>query len=291
MRSNAHSYRNWGQRSRHRRLDVQTSTSNAPSPFRWRTVSPFDPMDFCTPLQARTASRSALPALNEGVFEAAMAMASPVRGFQESYNGIGVRHGPQLRPEMAVREIVVEQRHEEHQGDDRIGRKEPLLPEPRDQPGADRPAREQHVARCEEQQQHDDDGGVLHRTISRYRSGIVGAASAPALERLCNRTPRPDNAQPSCTTRGESSNLAASDLSPPRPGTGTLLCRPGHVPLATGGFRHNLLPRSRTRCSVHQSPGYHSSAGVRRLPSESNCLPILCHGIKDFRLRLDSIPL
>ena len=119
---------------------------------------------------------------------------------------------------MAVREIVVEQRHEEHQGDDRIGRKEPLLPEPRDQPGADRPAREQHVARCEEQQQHDDDGGVLHRTISRYRSGIVGAASAPALERLCNRTPRPDNAQPSCTTRGESSNLAASDLSPPRPG-------------------------------------------------------------------------
>ena len=33
----------WGQSSRHRRLNVQTSTSNARSPFRRKTVSPFDP--------------------------------------------------------------------------------------------------------------------------------------------------------------------------------------------------------------------------------------------------------
>ena len=36
----------WGQSSRHRRLNVQTSTSNARSPFRRKTVSPFDPTDF-----------------------------------------------------------------------------------------------------------------------------------------------------------------------------------------------------------------------------------------------------
>ena len=42
----------WGQSSRHRRLNVQTSTSNARSPFRRRTVSPFDPTDFGTPLAA-----------------------------------------------------------------------------------------------------------------------------------------------------------------------------------------------------------------------------------------------
>ena len=39
----------WGQSSRHRRLNVQTSTSNARSPFRRKTVSPFDPTDFGTP--------------------------------------------------------------------------------------------------------------------------------------------------------------------------------------------------------------------------------------------------
>ena len=33
----------WGQSSRHRRLNVQTPTSNARSPFRRKTVSPFDP--------------------------------------------------------------------------------------------------------------------------------------------------------------------------------------------------------------------------------------------------------
>ena len=36
----------WGQSSRHRRLNVQPSTSNAHSPFRRKTVSPFDPTDF-----------------------------------------------------------------------------------------------------------------------------------------------------------------------------------------------------------------------------------------------------
>ena len=36
----------WGQSSRHRPLNVQTSTSNARSPFRRKTVSPFDPTDF-----------------------------------------------------------------------------------------------------------------------------------------------------------------------------------------------------------------------------------------------------
>ena len=35
----------WGQSSRHRRLNVQTSTSDARSPFRRKTVSPFDPTD------------------------------------------------------------------------------------------------------------------------------------------------------------------------------------------------------------------------------------------------------
>ena len=36
----------WGQSSRHRRLNVQTSTPDARSPFRRKTVSPFDPTDF-----------------------------------------------------------------------------------------------------------------------------------------------------------------------------------------------------------------------------------------------------
>ena len=36
----------WGQSSRHRRLNVQTSTSNARSPFTRKTGSPFDPTDF-----------------------------------------------------------------------------------------------------------------------------------------------------------------------------------------------------------------------------------------------------
>ena len=35
----------WGQSSRHRRLNIQTSTSNARSPFRRKMVSPFDPTD------------------------------------------------------------------------------------------------------------------------------------------------------------------------------------------------------------------------------------------------------
>ena len=36
----------WGQSSRHRRLNVETLTSNARSPFRRRTVSTFDPAEF-----------------------------------------------------------------------------------------------------------------------------------------------------------------------------------------------------------------------------------------------------
>ena len=36
----------WGQSSLHRRLNLQTSTSNARSPFRRKTASPFDPTDF-----------------------------------------------------------------------------------------------------------------------------------------------------------------------------------------------------------------------------------------------------
>ena len=37
---NRRPYRDWGQSSRHRRLNVQTSTSNARSPFTRKTVSP-----------------------------------------------------------------------------------------------------------------------------------------------------------------------------------------------------------------------------------------------------------
>ena len=65
-----------------------------------------------------------------------------------------------------MREVVVQQRHEEHQGDDRVRDEEWLLPDPRDEPGADGPAGEQHVARCEERRQREDDGGVLHRAIA-----------------------------------------------------------------------------------------------------------------------------
>ena len=35
----------WGQSSRHRRLNIQTLTSNVRSPVRRKTVSPFDPTD------------------------------------------------------------------------------------------------------------------------------------------------------------------------------------------------------------------------------------------------------
>ena len=43
MRGPGEHHNPWGQRRRHRRLHVQTSTSNIRSPFRRRTASPFDP--------------------------------------------------------------------------------------------------------------------------------------------------------------------------------------------------------------------------------------------------------
>ena len=42
---NRRPYRDWGQSSRHRRLNAQTSASNARSPFTRRTVSQLDPTD------------------------------------------------------------------------------------------------------------------------------------------------------------------------------------------------------------------------------------------------------
>ena len=47
----------WGQRSRHRQLNVQTPTSNVRSPFKRKTVLPLDPTQFGTPAHGRYAGR------------------------------------------------------------------------------------------------------------------------------------------------------------------------------------------------------------------------------------------
>ena len=52
--------------SRHRRLNVQTSCSNTPWPFRARTVSAFDPTDFGTSRSARTGAGPSSGAVSPG---------------------------------------------------------------------------------------------------------------------------------------------------------------------------------------------------------------------------------
>ena len=64
---NRRPYRDWGQSSRHRRLNAQTSASNARSPFTRRTVSQLDPTDLGASLSAvhglspRPAGRAPVP--------------------------------------------------------------------------------------------------------------------------------------------------------------------------------------------------------------------------------------
>ena len=85
---------------------------------------------------------------------------------------------PEQRPRVAVCHVVVHQRHEEDERDERIGAEKPLFPQPRDQPGPDRPARRQHVARREEQPEDDDDeGGVVHWIVPMCLIPDRGAAA------------------------------------------------------------------------------------------------------------------
>ena len=68
-------------------------------------------------------------------------------------------------------------RRGERQRDDRNRRKGPFFPEPCDQTGSDRPTREQHVARCEEERQHADDGSVLQPLPVRVMNQIAFTTS------------------------------------------------------------------------------------------------------------------
>ena len=89
--------------------------------------------------------------------------AGQVREQEEEIDRAGGGRRPEQRSRVAVRHVVVHQRREEDEGDERIGAEKPFFPQPRDQPGSDRPARRQHVARGEEQPEDDDGGGgVVH---------------------------------------------------------------------------------------------------------------------------------